>query len=125
MSEHGDIENFLLRLHELDEEVTYDAAIDLVFNTMDDAMFAGHDAQQWPWINEVVQRVTADGAEPFSVQILIAFLSILKPVKSSLIHYERLYELMIEQAVREGRTSENGLKLVRGFEPADQKNSAT
>ena len=86
-------------------------------------MFAGHEAKQWPWIDEVVQRVTADGAEPFSVQILLAFLSILRPVRASLINYRSLYELTLDRAVREGRTSENGLKLLRGFEPADQENN--
>lgn len=107
-------ENWIAEMHGLDTEDTYRRALSVLFDRVDDLMWAGHDAQSWPDIEVFLESF--DWSRKPSTTLVIGVLSSTCPVHSKLSSYPAFYART--KSYIETNWPERDIHgLLRGFEP--------
>jgi len=95
------VEDFLDRARRLDELGRIDSALDVVYNYIDEMLLAGK-------FSELDDRLSSTECDEYSVDLLLALLTITYAAKRHLPHRQRFYA-QVEQSIRAKGEWEEGL----------------
>ena len=90
-----------------------DQALDRLFDSVDDALWAGHEDQAWPHLEAWVTNIDPSD---LSTVLVVGVLSILLPMRDRNQPWYTAWYARAEAVLRERRPDEL-TELVRGFEP--------
>lgn len=94
------LQNLTSRVLKLDSAGQHREAIDLLFEAVNDALYAGHEAQWWPDIEELLADLKWSEA---SLTLLVGALTITLPVKNKIKNRDLIVSRVEQHPEAKGR----------------------